>query len=305
MTRGVVFLMEDFIPEWIEWAKEGEINSIGLHKMGGSTLDEHFFERIHKDFSERIELCEQNGITVEYELHALSWLLPRRLFEDNPCLFRVKNGVRTPDVNCCASSVSAMNILSENAYETAKRLKQSSHNYYFWTDDAYDGLCECDLCKGMNGADQNMRLVNAMLRGVKAYDSKAKMAFLAYQSTMELPTDTPGKDIFLEFAPIERDLSKAMTDIKNAPSAGILKRLLEVFAPSETHALEYWLDSSLFSKHKYPPVQVPFNPEVIAGDIRFYRELGVETIKTFSAFMGKQYLELYGKPPLKEFGGLF
>jgi hypothetical protein len=316
MKRGIVFLMEDFIGEWMEWLTEGELTNVGLHKImqPGNHSMEDLFVQLDDDFRRRIDLCEKRGITVEYELHILEWLLPRSLFRDKPTLFRMQNGKRVPEINCCASNSEALDIISENAYQTAKRLRQNSHDYFFWTDDA-DGYCECDLCRGIKNSDQNLSVVNAMLRGVRAYDSGARMSYLAYQASLEPPsleppslesaTVTPLEGIFLEFAPIARDIDKAINDEtseKNAGFTAALQNLFTVFKPEETHILEYWLDVAKFSGYKYPPVKVPFNPEIIERDVKYYKNLGVDAIKSFASYMGREYYELYGEPPIKEYG---
>ena len=45
-----------------------------------------------------------------------------------------------------------------------------------------------------------MIIYNAMLKGLKAYRSDARLAYLAYHGTIDAPSVNPEEGIFLEFA---------------------------------------------------------------------------------------------------------
>ena len=307
--RGIVFLTEDFTDEWLGWAKSGELTNIGLHKLAipGTNSIDSLLNELDDGFRRRVDKFEKADITVEYELHALEWLLPRALFKEKPELFRVHAGARASDMNCCVSNSEALDIISERAYGLAKKLNQNSHNYYYWTDDAYDSFCACEKCGRLSGADQNMILVNAMLRGVKAYDGKAKMAYLAYGAALTVPGIKADGGVFLEFAPMDRDHNKPMDspdEERGKKYIKLLEQLLTVFKADEVHVLEYWLDNALYSGYKYPPVKAPFRADVMEEDVKLYASYGINSIKSFGSFIGGEYYRLHGDPPIKTYGDI-
>ena len=143
-----------------------------------------------------------------------------------------------------------MRIVRENTYKLASRIKQKSHRYYFWLDDTQHNSCHCPGCSGKSYSDQSVLILNEMLKGLKEYDPEATLAYLAYRDSLKPPTIKPDPDLFLEFAPIERDLTKPLDDQPDSPVIKQLDDLLEVFDKDTAHILEYWFDDSLFSHYK-------------------------------------------------------
>ncbi len=309
--RGVVILREDLCPEWLDWMKAGRLNVLGLHELPskGNGFTEKMLLWL-EDTQNRalIEKFEKEGITVEFELHAMSWLLPREYFEKHPEWFRINaEGVRTNDLNLCPSSAEALAVVRENSQKLAFLLKQNSKLYHFWPDDAISSVCNCEKCKSFSGSDQSVIIMNEILKGIREYDSEARLSYLAYADALDLPTVAPDKGLFLEFAPMSRDHTKPIT-FKERPEnikyVELLKNLLNIFSASETEILEYWLDNALYSGYTRPPVKVPFYPDVAESDAAFYKSLGINYITTFASFIGKEYLELHGLPPIKEYGDI-
>ena len=312
-TKGVVLLYEDLCEHWVRWCRDGGLTSLGVHKIAlpGQGSVDALLEALDAPGGRRIiGILEDAGITVEYELHALEWLLPRSLFEKNPTLFRVNEaGVRTADCNLCPSSAAALDMVSENACKLAKILGQSSHRYFFWMDDAVHAGCSCESCKaaGYTGADQGILIANAIARGVKAYDPAASAAYLAYADAKMLPMVRPADNVFLEFAPMDRDHAKPICDPAEERSAAycrLLSDLLTIFPAETTHVLEYWLDNALYSGYKMPPVKVPFHADVCDADTEFYTSLGVQHVKTFASYICEEYHTLHGEPPIAEYGAI-
>lgn len=310
-TKGVVLLYEDLCEHWVRWCREGGLTSLGVHKIAlpGQGSVDALLEALDAPGGRRIiGMLEDAGVTVEYELHALEWLLPRELFDKNPAMFRVNgDGVRTNDCNLCPSSPEALERVSEGAYKLAKILGQSSHRYFFWLDDAVKAGCSCEKCRaaGLNGADQGILTANAIAAGVKAYDSAASAAYLAYADAKCLPSIRPADNVFLEFAPMDRDHAKPICDPAEERGAGycrLLTDLLTVFPAESTHVLEYWLDNALYSGYKMPPVKVPFHADVCDADTEFYTSMGVKHIKTFASYICEEYHTLHGEPPIGEYG---
>lgn len=313
-SRGMVILYEDLCDHWIRWAKEAQITNLGVHKIaisGDGTVNsiESLLAALEKpDGRKMIKTLEKAGITIEYELHSLSWLLPRELIEKNEELFRLnKDGIRTNDMSFCPSNNLAYEIISERAYEFAKTLKQTSHNYFLWPDDMTNGECNCEKCKanGYSGADTGMLFANAVAEGLKAYDSKAMESYIAYADAKSIPKLKPSENVFLEFAPMDRDHNKPMNaqdDNRGEEYIKLLEGLLEIFPAETTHILEYWFDNALYSDFKKPPVKIPFNDYVMDEDMKLYTSYGINKIKSFGSYIDEEYFNLHGNPPVGKYG---
>ena len=63
-----------------------------------------------------VEYAKSQGILIEYEIHAVSYLLPRELFGSHPEYFRAdESGIRHQQSNFCVSNDEAMEIVVNNA----------------------------------------------------------------------------------------------------------------------------------------------------------------------------------------------
>ena len=311
-VRGAVILHEDLCDHWLRWAKDARLTHLGVHKITRPNTETSLNVLLH-DLEEEggrrhIEALEDMGITVEYELHTLSWLLPRDLFEKDPSLYRMnENGERRNDIGYCPSNPEALDIITENSYRLAKMLHQKSDNYFWWSDDVPKSVCHCPKCteRCLNGADAAMIFANAVAKGVLAYNSAAKESYLAYSDAKTIPTIKPEKNVFLEFAPMSRNHNKPISAPTEEPSVKyleLLHGLLEIFPAEDAHILEYWVDNALYSGFKKPPVKVPFNHYVADCDVKTYTDLGIRKIKSFASYIDEEYYRLHGEPPLKEYG---
>lgn len=294
--RAIVILYRDICSEWLDLLADGEINTLGLHFIPDRFEMEGYLDWLKEEGFAWIEEVEKKGICVEHELHALRYLLPRDLFAEHPEYFRVNaEGERTVLHNACVSSEEGLAIVEERAYELAVALKQKGHRYYWWSDDVSDAWCHCEKCRKLTSSDQNLIFLARVLRGLRRYDPEAELCYLAYHDTITPPSLPIPEGIFLEFAPIKRDLSKPLTDEVNRPTRDAIEALLRVFEPSHAEILEYWLDVSLYCKWgKLPVERVPNRPEVWQADFDYYTSLGVSSIKTFGAFMDEAYLKEFG-----------
>lgn len=308
-NKGIIILYEDLCEEWLRWMAEGGINTLGVHKIavpGSGSVDALLADLEKPDGRRIIDEADAAGINVEFELHAMEWLMPRSNFAAHPDWFRQnEKGERTPDLNMCPSSAQGLEVLSENAYKLAKALRQRSHKYYLWFDDAMGGECQCESCRAISAADKYLLMLSAILRGLRAYDSDAMLSYLAYASMTDTPTVKPEDGIFLEFAPMDRDHFKPIADPAEERGARWLRaldNLLTVFSSADAQILEYWLDNALYSGYKMPPVRVPLDENVLDSDVRTYTSRGIRTIKTFGSMIGRPYIELYGTPPIRRYG---
>jgi len=296
---------EELSRRWVDRLVSQGVEILGLHPVGGNSAAESA-ERLMAQvedpaFRELIDYACDRGLEIEYELHAASYLLPRSLFECHPEYFRLENGERNALCNFCVSNQEALEILTDNAVEMAKKLYRSRPYYYFWLDDTKAKYCSCPKCSQLSMSDQQMLVVNAMARKLRAAIPGAKLCFLAYHGTETPPTSyRPEEGVFLEYAPMNRDFSAHAYEVSEEAKANIGK-LMEVFGPEDATVLEYWYDNSMFSKWTKPPkVFVPRN-DLIPGDLRWYEGLGFAHIASFACYLGEDYVNLHGEPDISAF----
>ncbi len=308
--RGIVIHDTDCGDYWAKRLEKSGLNTLGIHPAGGRTAHlsleacaAFVGTREWQAFRARMN---EAGLRVEFEMHALSWMLPRDLFEAHPAWFRMdENGQRTPQFNCCASNPEAAAYLRERAALLAAVFPSDTHRYHFWIDDVAEARCCCPLCRTLSASDQALRLTNAFAEGVRHTDPDGKTAYLAYRRTLEVPTQVrPLPYVFLEYAPIARDFDRSLFDPaggRNAAQAAHLPALLDFFGRTDAKALDYWVDNSLFSKWKLPPQKFALNESVCRADVSRYAALGFEAVTSFGCFLGENYSALWGDAAIEPY----
>ena len=312
--RGLLVHPYELDDNWLDKCVSLGLNVIGLHPVGGKKADESLqalLDMQHEPAFERLlARASSLGLKVEHEMHALSWLVPRSLFAENPDWFRMdESGARVADFNICPSCKEAMAYLADRSEELARHLPSETHRYYFWIDDVTKSRCHCPACAALTASDQQMMIINAMVEGVRRVDPLGSVPYLAYRDTLNAPTAVkPAQGVFLEFAPIWRKPDYAINDPscpENAQEISSIPDLLALFGTKDSQVLEYWLDNSLYSKWTYPPQPFKAYDDIIAQDIAYYRDLGFERITTFACYLGKDYIDLHGEPDLTGYGKAF
>ena len=305
--KGIIIHPEEISGTWEKTLINSDVSALGLHPVGGLDSHRRVLELAEKGFSpEQDKILKnliRNGISIEYELHVMSFLLPRELFPANPEYFRMnEKGERTPDFNLCPSNKDSLEIVSDSAESLAKMLEYSSEIYNFWLDDVFDASCFCPECQKYTPSDQALIIYNAVLRGLKRVNKNAKQSFLAYCSTSNPPVKvTPEDGIFLEFAPFKRDFAKPLYDGENRIPVKQALDNISFFGTKNSKALEYWLDNSMNSGWKKPPKEFHLNREVLEKDMEFYEKAGYEYITAFACYLGEDYNDLFGIPDLVEY----
>ncbi len=318
--RGIVLFPSDIISlgslETINIISRGDLNLLGIHANTISVNPAGGFEnlpalRIFLE-SEEGELllaeCKKRSIDIEFETHALEEILPRELFDEHPGYFRMdEKGVRQKNFNMCFHSEGAYLELEKSLMEITEWMKPTTHRYFFWTDDNTNSFCHCDLCAPYTESEQALIYENKLLALLRKKDPSATIAHLAYHNTLKAPVKVkPAEGVFLEFAPISRDYTKALSDEQKQD----LKDNLLIFPEGTAHILEYWLDASMHSGwDRENLVKVPWNAENCYRDIIFYNVLGIKSITTFGTWMlNNDYISKYGKDDLMravgEYGGV-
>lgn len=296
---------EELSREWVDRLVAQGVEILGLHPVGGNNAAESAARLMRQvedpAFRELIDYACDRGLEIEYELHAASYLLPRSLFESHPEYFRLENGERNSLCNFCVSNSEALEILTDNAVEMAKKLYRSRPYYYFWLDDTRAKYCSCPKCSQLSMSDQQMLVVNAMAAKLRKAIPGAMLCFLAYHGTETPPTQyMPDEGVFLEYAPMNRDFSAPASSVPQEAKDNIAK-LMAVFGKEDATLLEYWYDNSMYSKWTKPPKAFVPRNDLIPGDLRWYESLGFSHIASFACYLGEDYVNLHGEPDISAF----
>ena len=309
LTRGVVVVLGDLRTlDWPERAKRAGLTTVSTH-----IFPHEVASYIQSDEGQKfLEDCRKLGVQVEHELHAMSDLVPRALFDKDPAMFPMnEKGDRVRDFNLCVHSPAAVQVACENARKYTKVLRSTTGRYFYWIDDGQP-MCRCPKCRGLSDSDQALLLEHHLLKAIRGVDARASLAHLAYSRTLQPPTQIrPRPGIFLEFAPIERryDVPFRRRDAGGfgGTSHGKLLEALDAnlgwFGRAGAQALEYWLDLSRFSGWKRENVKpLPWNEDVFVDDLKTYSERGVRHVTTFAAWIDGDYVKRFGDPPIDKYG---
>jgi hypothetical protein len=252
-----------------------------------------------------LQRLADRGVAVEYLFHACSDLLPRRLFDRYPALFRSdEQWRRTPDANLCPSSPHVAEVLAERLNPICDVLAPTTGRHHLWPDDNRP-WCFCRRCRELSWSDQNLLYTNMLARALRRRDARATVSYLAYKPAIDPPaTVRPEPNVFVQFAPIERDYRHALAE-RFAPRdvyfAGTAAALLDAFGRRGSTVLEYWLDVSMFSHWMAPRRRIPVPARVMRSDLAFYAALGFEEIATFGAWHDPAYVRWFGDGALRRY----
>jgi hypothetical protein len=169
--------------KWIDRIAEHRIPTLALHPPGGIRADETLLDLCRRledaEYRKMIDYARERGISIEYEMHSARFLLPKSEFESHPEYFRMtRDGVRSPDLNLCPSCDAALDIVAENAARLAKSLYGSTERFFFWLDDAADGRCHCQKCKELSASDQQLLILNRIIKRLRKDIPNASLAYV-------------------------------------------------------------------------------------------------------------------------------
>lgn len=311
MKVSILIHPEELTEKWIDRMVEKGVDTLGLHPVGGEKAHETLESLVQLTRTERfrslIDYAKSKGLNVEYEFHAAGYLVDRKLFDTHPEYFRMnEQGQRVNDLNFCVSDKNAIDVAAKTAVKLASLLYGCDDRYFFWLDDASGGMCHCPECKQYSPSDQQLIVLNAMVRELRKTKPNASLAYLAYFDTLDIPKKIKPEDgIFLEYAPIDKwrrrpgEREKYAEKVKRELAAR--KPLIDFFGKKKSRVLEYWIDNSLFSGWKKPPLKLDCDGEEAEKDINEYLKLGYEDISTFGCYLGQDYEELYGEADIDPF----
>ena len=153
--RGIIIHPEELDVTWPDRLKAAGLNVLGLHPVGGqeacASLERALYHRLLPETRRLFSQFNRMGIEVEYEAHAMSWLLPRALFASAPHWFRMNEaGERVADYNLCPSQPEALDFVARRAEFLARMLDTGSDRYFLWLDDVSGGKCHCEKCAALS-----------------------------------------------------------------------------------------------------------------------------------------------------------
>ena len=299
---------DELSKDWIDRVADLALPTLALHPGGGKGAEKNIEDLLSRlqtpEYISLLDDAAEKGISIEYEMHAARFLLPTDQFEAHPEWFRMNaKGERTPDWNCCVSNTEALDFMAERAAKLVQKFYHSTHRYFLWMDDAKDSYCHCPACRDLSPSDQQLLVMNRLVRRLRQDDPEASLAYLAYFECIAPPTKVQAEEgIFLEYAPFERDFHKPLSeDAQSEP----LEKLLAFFGRKSAKALDYWYDNSMFSSWKKPPKPFAVDEPVLRADFAYYRALGFEDIGCFACYLGKDYEELHGTPDLAPYAKIY
>lgn len=308
MHTSILIHPDELTEKWVDRMVSHGIHTLGIHPVGGKqaahSLRELLALQETAHFRQLIDYARDKGLTVTYPLHAMSYLLDRSLFAAHPDWFRMdENGNRTQDRNLCPSHPQALSRVADAAAQLADSLYRSEERYHFWLDDSRKGRCHCPRCRALSDSDQQLTVVNAMLAGIRRSRPQAKLSYLAYFDALQLPTQVqPAEGVFLEYAPFDKWNYICTPAPHFAVGAALEEKmllpLLNFFGRKDATVLEYWIDNSLFSGWKKPPVRLDCTKTDIRADIARYLSAGYEHICVFGCYLGPDYEARYGEPDI-------
>ena len=302
--RGIILTPADFNGvDYLKLMRETELNTLGIHSGNGANHD--LFERLGRFATPefRAEVAAA-GIECEYETHAASALMDPTLFSAHPEYFAVdgKTGERTCKRNWCITHPDVPAMVADNAEKLARRLPSSTHRYYFWCADFRGANCRCPECSKYSVADLQLKSVNAIAAGLRRVDPLAEISYLAYLDLDQPPVCTePADGVFLEYAPFHRSYFESIAAPGNEKFRRSFEALTDFFGSENCCILEYWLDSSYFSRYRKPAVRPTFIDAVLRRDLDYYLGTGAHAVTTFAVYMDGEFFKTYGDDDLRQY----
>lgn len=282
--RGVVvYLPNDAFEDWVDFTPKVKLNTLGIHAFVDQGVGEH---GAIDDARKAESLAADRGLRIDLEAHCFGSVF-------------------------CPSDVAGMAAAERRMADMVKALPDSTRDLFLWQADGRIGKCDCPEHREHTASDQTLLLVNRLLAAARGVRPDSRLCYLAYANTLPAPENVaPGGGVFLEWAPIGRCMSHSLNDSTCAINAGDhVPHLLDdlaVFGAADAQVLGYWLDASLFNRGRFEANnrRLPFFPELLRGDLRYYRSLGIRQITTFACQLDRSYFETFVSPSVPTYAQL-
>ena len=281
--------------ETIDWMGKMRLNLV-LHPAVGGGLDERgilLMDGTSHRFSKRMGLPTNWFKNPENTNYVAMLKGKREIPQGSP------NAVEdswTYDVDACLANKKAVEMLMASSLAYIAK-NPTTYLYDMRTDDKWDNWCECETCMKKTPTDSYMTFINQLARKMYAKWPGKKLSLIAYFDTMSPPEkvmpDLSMENMVLWFAPYTRPyrypinsatvekpgLSFPRNKARWPGTDGGWKPFLVAWRESfkgPIFVLDYYnwsgegqAASSQRSAYFYT------RPDVIAADLRYYKELGL------------------------------
>ncbi len=277
--RGLVIGHDLFLAQaevWIAWAARARLNTIFIHTIGASgwPIGACRWQSWQQRRATLLPLIEQRGLRLEIGGHHLADALPRRLFRQQPDLFRHNGQQRVADGNPCPTNPATQRRV--RAWASAFFAAEPAASvYHLWpVDRLAGGWCRCPQCAALSPAEQSLLLVNTMAAALAEINPAARIAYLAYHDTIDPPRQiAPAANVEALLAPRLRSYAAGIGEATNPINGPLAEPICELRARfASVSVFEYYLDGILF-KSALPPLG-----SIIAADLRAYQQWGLDGV---------------------------
>ena len=90
MGKFLIVHPDELSQKWIDRLKDLGTDTLGIHSVGGGSAHEHLARMIESQKSDEVkalfDIATENGLNIEYELHAVS--SPERAFREPSRVFQ-------------------------------------------------------------------------------------------------------------------------------------------------------------------------------------------------------------------------
>jgi hypothetical protein len=261
--------------KWIVWAARNRLDTLFIHVSMRPEPAGAAPEALWRERSDRaLALARERGMTIEHGGHLLPELLPDDV------------STRLPDAvsetaRGRSSSADATLRAMRRTLEEHFRAHPGVDVFHLWGEDLPPESGQRGRRDGPGASERALLIANAAAEVLERVDRSARLAFLAYHDTEEVPARVrPRANVCLVWAPRERCYAHPANDercLVNVP------RYRDLFLAQVEHfrsagaapprVFEYYLDAILFARG------VPPLGRVIRGDLGFYREAGAHTVQ--------------------------
>lgn len=93
MKKSILIHPDELSKVWIDRMVRENIDVIALHPPGGAKAHEYLAKMLEMleapEYRALLDYAAEQGLKIEYEMHAAGYLLPKSLFESHPEYFRL------------------------------------------------------------------------------------------------------------------------------------------------------------------------------------------------------------------------
>lgn len=266
----VIYHWEEGFQDWIDFSAKTKLNAIHIHSNEG--------------IDQMSDLVASRGLDFNIRRHFFGDKYSYRNVDDLE-----KNKALVTDY--------------------VSKLPSQINEFFLWPADVV--LLLGDKFEDWSISDVVLSFTNEMSTAIRKLRPDARMSFLAYWSTWDAPKKVrPIESVFLELAHIHQCFSHSIADpecpVNSKEVAPVIDDLLEIFDPSDTHVLGYWLDASLFGRGVYQELsgRLPTEGSILQQDIKYYKNKGVTKISTFAVNLDKTYFSKFASPSVFQYPAL-